>query len=124
MTTTDIYLRFPSFDVARAVAGALLVAASPPLPEGWQEGDPYPQDYYPPGYITEDLQPDGVYGANRYDIIKVGTLWEPTGEVDGEGNPVMAEVPGYHVLGRFRGPDPMPEALAQFEVPPWNQVLG
>ena len=60
----------------------------------------------------------------RYDIVDVGSLWAPTGEVDGEGLPVMAEVPGYHIIGRFRGPDPLPDALAMFTVEPWGQVLG
>ena len=30
-------------------------------------------------------------------IDTIGTIYKPTGEVDAEGNPVMAPVPGWHV---------------------------
>jgi hypothetical protein len=109
MTTVDVYCRFPSFAFALAVGSALRRAEDPRLPDD---------------YMVEDLQPDGVYGNNRYDIVKVGDVWEPTGEIDKDGIPVMALVPGYHIIGRFRGPDPLPEALAPFIVEPWNQILG
>ena len=109
MTVTDVYVRFPSFAVALAVGSALRRAENPELPEDYQ---------------VEDLQPDGVYGNNRYDIVKVGTIYEPTGEVDDDGFPIMAAVGGYHCIGRFRGPDPLPEALEPFIVEPWGQVLG
>jgi hypothetical protein len=109
MNVTDVYCRFPSFEVALAVGSALRRAEDPTLPDD---------------YMVEALQPDGVFGNNRYDIVQVGTIWEPTGETDEDGLPVMAEVPGFHCIGRFRGPDPVPEALAPFIVEPWNQVLG
>jgi hypothetical protein len=105
----DVYVRFPDFETALAVGTALRKLEDPTLPED---------------YALEDLQPDGVYMNSRYDIVKVGQLFEPTEEVDEDGNPIMAPVPGYHLIGRFRGPDPIPEALLPFQVEPWNQVLG
>jgi protocatechuate 3,4-dioxygenase beta subunit len=95
----DVYCRFPSFEVALAVGRALRMAEDPSLTED---------------YVLEDLQPDGQYGNNRYDIVKVGTVYDSNGQ----------PVPGYHIIGRFRGPDPVPEQLAPFIVPAWNQVLG
>jgi hypothetical protein len=105
----DYYLAFPSRDVALAVYAALARLANPDLPED---------------HTVETFPPDGVYGANRYDIVDVGTVYAPTGEVDEEDRPIMAALPGYRMIGRFRGPDPLPPELEAFVVEPWNQVLG
>jgi hypothetical protein len=108
MNVTDVYCRFPSFAVALAVGSALRRAEDPTLPED---------------FMLEDLQPDGVYLNSRYDIVKVGDVWQQTG-TDEEGLPIMEKVPGYHCIGRFRGPDPVPEALAPYTVEPWGQIIG
>lgn len=109
MNVADIYLRFPSYEAALLVGSALRRSENPTLPDD---------------YMVDFLQPDGVYGNNRYDIVQVGAVWEPSGDLDAEGNPVMVEIPGYHVIGRFRGADPLPEALGPFIVEPWNHVIG
>lgn len=105
----DYYLVFPDRATALAVYAALARMANPDLPED---------------YAIEDFPSNGRFGNNYYDIVDVGAVWRPTEAVDGNNLPVMEPVPGYHLIGRFRGPDPLPEQLEAFLTEPWGQVIG
>jgi hypothetical protein len=59
------------------------------------------------------------YDVPNYDMIDIiGAIYKPTGETDAEGNPVMADVGGYHV--NVRNFKPAPE-LSAYTVTPTNQ---
>lgn len=49
-------------------------------------------------------------------ISTIGIISKPTGEVDAEGNPVMAALDGWHVNVRVISEDPSP--LKQYAVTP------
>jgi hypothetical protein len=62
---------------------------------------------------------DVGYDVPNYDMIDlIGAIYKPTGEVDEEGNPVMADVGGYHV--NVRNFSEAPE-LSAYTVTPTNQ---
>jgi hypothetical protein len=59
------------------------------------------------------------YDVPNYDMIDmIGAIYKPTGETDAEGNPVMADVGGYHV--NVRNFSEAPE-LSAYAVTPTNQ---
>ncbi len=59
------------------------------------------------------------YDVPNYDMMDIiGAIYKPTGETDAEGNPVMADVGGYHV--NIRNFKPAPE-LSAYTVTPTNQ---
>jgi hypothetical protein len=59
------------------------------------------------------------YDVPNYDMIDIiGAIYKPTGEADEEGNPVMADVGGYHV--NVRNFSEAPE-LSAYTVTPTNQ---
>jgi hypothetical protein len=59
------------------------------------------------------------YDVPNYDMMDIiGAIYKPTGETDEEGNPVMADVGGYHV--NVRNFKPAPE-LSAYTVTPTNQ---
>ncbi len=56
----------------------------------------------------------------NYDCIDIiGAIYKPTGETDAEGNPVMADVGGYHVNVRNYSPA---QGLDAYLVTPNNPV--
>ncbi len=66
--------------------------------------------------VTEDNE---GYDVPNYDMIDIiGAIYKPTGETDEEGNPVMADVGGYHA--NIRNFKPAPE-LSAYTVTPTNQ---
>lgn len=76
---SDINYRFADEAEARAVLAAYLIA------------DPET------GVLVWSQAGEG------YALDPVGVLWEPTGEVDGEGQPVLAPLDGWHVNLRTWG---------------------
>jgi hypothetical protein len=59
------------------------------------------------------------YDVPNYDMIDIiGAIYKPTGETDEEGNPVMADVGGWHC--NIRNFKPAPE-LSAYTVTPTNQ---
>lgn len=90
----DMYLRFDN----EAAATAVLYTQEP---TAWDEE----------GNVTA-TEPRQAY-AN---ISTIGIIYKPTGEVDAEGNPVMAALDGWHVNVRVVGEDPTP--LEQYAVTP------
>jgi len=59
------------------------------------------------------------YDVPNYDMMDIiGAIYKPTGETDEEGNPVMADVGGYHA--NIRNFKPATE-LEQYVVHPTNQ---
>ena len=63
---------------------------------------------------------DNGYEVPNYDMIDIiGAIYKPTGETDEEGNPVMADVGGYHC--NIRTSKPSPE-LETYVVTPNNPV--
>ena len=54
--------------------------------------------------------------ANYANISTIGIIYQPTGETDAEGNPVMAALDGWHVNVRVASEDPTP--LEQYAVTP------
>ena len=70
----------------------------------------------------EELPIDGQVLGLQFDLIQVGTVWDPGPIVDD----VQTFVPrlGYHVLARFRGEGEAPAAILSYETTPWNQVIG
>ncbi len=59
------------------------------------------------------------YDVPNYDMIDIiGAIYKPTGETDAEGNPVMADVGGYHA--NIRNFSEAPE-LSAYTVTPTNQ---
>lgn len=65
------------------------------------------------GMVDEECQPVGI----ALDII--GTIYKPTGEVDAEGLPAMAPIPGFHanIRGELTAEQAAPLPLIQ---PPNN----
>jgi hypothetical protein len=62
---------------------------------------------------------DVGYDVPNYDMIDIiGAIYKPTGETDEEGNPVMADVGGYHA--NIRNFSEAPE-LSAYTVTPTNQ---
>lgn len=60
------------------------------------------------------------YDVPNYDMIDIiGAIYKPTGETDEEGNPVMADVGGYHVNVRHSAEV---DTLNDFIVTPQNPV--
>lgn len=117
-STTDLYLRFPTYEEACAVAAAIVLANDPSR----QQTDPETGEPVP--FTVEALPPDGRLLANLYDIVVVPAPLDPIGEMDAEGNPVMQAREGVFILGRWRGPAPVPEALLAYSVQFWGAVLG
>ena len=117
-STTDLYLRFPTMEEACGVAAASVLANDPSR----QQTDPETGELIP--FTVETLPPDGRLLVNLYDIVVVPAPLEETGEVDAEGNPVMQVKTGVYILGRWRGPAPVPDALLAYSVPFWGAVLG
>lgn len=113
-----IYCRFPDENTALFVAAQLAVAANPDLaidPETGEQVD----------YVVTSLPPDGSLFGCYYNIQAAPPPVEDSGEVDDEGNPVMVPVPGYYVIGLWRGPEEsVPPALAAFFVEPWGAEFG
>lgn len=95
---TDLYLKFTD----EAAATAVLYTQEP---TAWGEE----------GNVTA-TEPRQAY-AN---ISTIGIIYKPTGEVDSEGNPVMAALDGWHVNVRVVGEDPTP--LEQYAVTPTMPV--
>lgn len=95
---TDLYLKFTD----EAAATAVLYTQEP---TAWDEE----------GNVTA-TEPRQAY-AN---ISTIGIIYKPTGEVDSEGNPVMAALDGWHVNVRVVGEDPTP--LEQYAVTPTMPV--
>lgn len=63
---------------------------------------------------------DNGYDVPNYDCIDIiGAIYKPTGETDEEGNPVMADVGGYHVNVRNYSPA---QGLDAYLVTPNNPV--
>jgi hypothetical protein len=63
---------------------------------------------------------DNGYEVPNYDMIDIiGAIYKPTGETDEEGNPVMADVGGYHVNVRHSAET---SELDSFIVTPQNPV--
>lgn len=63
---------------------------------------------------------DEGYDVPNYDMIDIiGAIYKPTGETDEEGNPVMANVGGYHVNVRSFSPT---DTLDDYLVTPNNPV--
>lgn len=91
---TDLYLKFTD----EAAATAVLYTQEP---TAWDEE----------GNVTA-TEPRQAY-AN---ISTIGVIYKPTGEVDAEGNPVMAALDGWHVNVRVINEDPTP--LEQYAVTP------
>ena len=86
------------------------------------------------GYMVQDyewdeeLEQDVAVGDPRFphnmkgagfDIIVLGTISEPTGELDEEGFPIMGALPGYHVDILTKR---VPEAMEPFQVFPSSPV--
>ena len=93
MTTTDLYLKFPDEATALAVATAIVKAGNPDLPEEW---------------AATSFPADGSVGSNRYDIAMGIPPMQETGETDPEtGDPIMEPMPGFYLIGRWRGGDPI-----------------
>lgn len=55
--------------------------------------------------------------ANYTNISTIGVISKPTGEVDADGNPVMAALEGFHVNVRIVGDEDM-APLEQYAVVP------
>lgn len=51
-----------------------------------------------PEDATEDWTPQGAtfYSHAAYDLDIIGTIYKDSGEVDSEGNPVLAPIDGFH----------------------------
>lgn len=63
---------------------------------------------------------DNGYDVPNYDCIDIiGAIYKPTGETDAEGNPVMADVGGYHANVRNYSPA---QGLDAYLVTPNNPV--
>lgn len=92
-----IYLRFSAASAALAALDAAGVAA---------DGAVVPVTMTEAGPVYCDV----LFGS--------GVVYDPTGELDGEGAPIMALVPGYHV--NLLAPEAwsIPEALASSAVAP------
>lgn len=63
---------------------------------------------------------DGWVGDVHFDIDVVfgtGAVFKPTGEVDADGNPVMAQRDGYHINMLWRG-DALPASLQAAVITP------
>lgn len=107
---TLIYCSFADEAQALQVATALRNAALPPDTDFAS---------LPP---VEAFPPDGWLGGIYYamDVVfGTGQITAPTGELDQDGNPIYAPVPGYHINGIWCGPeDTVPAALQQFRVYP------
>ena len=83
----DLYLSFPDEAAARAVLYRT---------EGAVETDPENNIEAAEGYEM----------PNFANIDTVGVIYKPTGEMDAEGNPIMAALDGWHVNVRlFEGED-------------------
>lgn len=56
----------------------------------------------------------------------IGTIYEPTGELDADGAPLMAAIPGFHFNVRWKGeaplPDPLPPGVTIINPPPSHPV--
>ncbi|TRL35478.1 hypothetical protein [Rhizobium straminoryzae] len=110
MNTIDVFLRFENAAAALAVAEQITRRYAPELPPEWT--------------LTE-LPVDGGFGGNRFDIIIGQPPLQLTGSADPEsGEPVMVPQPGLWIVGRWRGPDPLPEELRPHSVEPWGQIIG
>lgn len=107
---TRLYCVFADEAQALAVATALRDAA---LPEGVDPAELPPVETFPPdGWLG------GVYYAMDV-VFGTGKISAPTGEVDENGDPVMAPVHGFHVNGIWCGPEStVPGALQAFRVFP------
>lgn len=113
-----IYCKFPDEATALVVAAQLAVAANPDLAVDPETGEPRE-------HVVEALPPDGYLGGVYYCIANVPAPVEDSGEVDDEGNPVMVPLPGFYVIGLWRGPEEtVPGALAAFFVEPWGAEWG
>lgn len=102
---TDLFLRFP--DAATALEVARAISGNP-------EVESLPLD----GWLT-----DPEKGQSTYYVIDVcfgvGQIHEPTGELDGEGNPIMEALSGHHVNGLWMGPEEtVPAALGAYRIHP------
>ncbi|MCS0497848.1 hypothetical protein NVS89_22415 [Ancylobacter sp. MQZ15Z-1] len=96
MQRNPIYLRFPDREAALTTGAALIGEET-----------------------IEHLAADGWWEGIYWCIDDIGALYEPTGEVDEDGAPVMDELPGYHVNGLWCGPlESLPEALAAYRIDP------
>ena len=63
---------------------------------------------------------DNGYEVPNYDCIDIiGAIYKPTGETDAEGNPVMADVGGYHANVRTAKESP---ELEPYVVYPNNPI--
>lgn len=113
-----IYCKFPDEATALTLAAQLAVANNPSLAVDPETGNPV-------DYVVTALPPDGRLGPVYYNIQPAPPPVEDSGDVDDEGNPIMVPVPGYYVIGLWRGPEEsVPEALAAFFVEPWGAEFG
>jgi hypothetical protein len=95
----DYYLRFESQEQADSVLYTK-------VPTAWSES------------VSMDEPPVATEWMDKpnYDNIDViGAIYKPTGELDAEGNPVMADIGGFHV--NIRNYAEAPE-LEQYAVVP------
>jgi len=56
--------------------------------------------------------------THRYALDVIGEIQAPTGELDAEGNAILATVPGWHVNFRILDGSPLPAELEAFVVTP------
>lgn len=91
---TDLYLKFTD----EAEATTVLYTLHPEVTD--EEGT-----------VTE-----AYTTANYANISTIGVIYKPTGQVDAEGNPVMAALDGWHVNVRVVNEDPA--QLEQYAVTP------
>lgn len=117
-----IYCKFPDEATALTLAAQLAVANNPSLAVSV---DPETGEETPVDYVVETLPPDGVLGGSYYNIQPAPPPVEPSGEVDEEGNQIMVPMPGFYVIGLWRGPEEsVPAALSAFFVEPWGAEFG
>lgn len=72
--------------------------------------------------MTQAVMADGTI----WTLDVIGTIYQPTGEIDADGQPVMTATPGFHFNVRWKGgaplPDPLPDGIAIIDPPPSNPV--
>ncbi|MCS0503550.1 hypothetical protein [Ancylobacter mangrovi] len=96
MQQNAIYLHFPDRAAALAMGAALAG-----------------------GERVERLQPEGVYVGTYWRMDDIGTLYRPTGAVDGEGAPLYEALAGYYVNMVWCGPvETLPDAIDAFRIYP------
>lgn len=71
---------------------------------------------------TEAVMADGTI----WTLDVIGPIYLPTGDLDEDGAPIMAPIPGFHFNVRWKGkaplPDPLPPGVAIISPPPSNPV--